>query len=152
FDWPKDGKLIVGGLKSNVTKAYLLADQGKTALKTTRLNELDLQIDALATPNSADTVMVLNCDGDIACDPARLIQPACTNTLRAFDGDLHGKAMRFGPGKKTDAYVTQWSRPDESISWNVRVTEPATLGASILYDGANAGGTYAVRIGSQSLK
>ncbi|MEI6516897.1 MAG: alpha-L-fucosidase [bacterium] len=30
FDWPKDGKLVVPGLKNTVKKAYLLADGGKT--------------------------------------------------------------------------------------------------------------------------
>lgn len=35
FDWPKDGKLIVPGLKNTVKKAYLLADGGKTKLAVT---------------------------------------------------------------------------------------------------------------------
>ncbi len=35
FAWPKDGRLIVESFEGKVTKAYLLADTGRTALKTT---------------------------------------------------------------------------------------------------------------------
>ena len=31
FDWPKDGELVVPGLKNQVTKAYLLADADRFA-------------------------------------------------------------------------------------------------------------------------
>src|SRR5204863_3882838 len=44
FNWPSDGKLVVGGLKSNVASAYLLCDGSKSALKVERLNDLDLAI------------------------------------------------------------------------------------------------------------
>ena len=78
---------------------------------------------------------------------------------RLVDGDLiyadamtvTGKTMRFGPGKKTDAYVIQWSKPDETISWSVRVAQPATFSVATLYDAGGAGGTYSVKVGSQSL-
>src|SRR5205085_9967545 len=117
-----------------------------------RSGDLDIQIDVPASaPDSADSVIVVNCDSEIACDPARLLSPTQENALRAFDAELHGKTMRFGPGKKTDAYVIQWSKPDETISWNVRVTQPTTFNVATLYDAASAGGMYAVKIGSQSL-
>jgi alpha-L-fucosidase len=152
FNWPKDGKLIVGGLKSNVSSAFLLSDRSKAPLKTSRSGALDIQLDVPPTaPDSADGVVVVNCDSEIACDPARLLSPTLENALRAFDGELHGKTMRFGPGKKTDAYVTQWSKPDETISWSVRVAQPTTFAVATLYDAPSAGGTYAVKVGSQSV-
>lgn len=35
FNWPKDGKLVVAGLKDKVKNAYLLADASHASLKTT---------------------------------------------------------------------------------------------------------------------
>ncbi len=153
FDWPKDGKLIVGGLKSNVSNAFLLADVSKGALKlkVKHLGDLDTCINVPETaPDSVDTVVVVDCDSQVVCDSARLLSPTQENTLRAFDGELHGK-LKFGPGKKTDDYIIDWNKPDESVSWNVRVTTPTTFTVSTSYDAPKADGTYAVKVGSQSL-
>src|SRR5207248_11526434 len=76
FTWPKDGKVVLGGLKSNVSSAYLLGDSSKSPLKVNRSVDLDIKIDVPANaPDSADSVIVLNCDDEIACDPARLLSP-----------------------------------------------------------------------------
>src|SRR2546423_8791191 len=59
FNWPRDGKLMVGGLKSNVSSAYLLGDSSKSPLKVNRSGNLDIQLDVPATaPDSADSVVV----------------------------------------------------------------------------------------------
>src|SRR5262245_23168463 len=44
FDWPADGQLIVGGLKSGVTQARLLADPHGAPLKISRVNPFDVRI------------------------------------------------------------------------------------------------------------
>jgi hypothetical protein len=151
FSWPKDGKLIVGGLKSKVSGAYLLADSGKSPLAVSRANELDVRIDVPnGAPDSVDSVVVVTCEGEFACDSARLLLPRAENALRVFDGHLEGSPIRFGPGKKTDAYVIQWSQADNAVTWNVRVTEPTTFAISAIYDAGSAGGTYAVKTGGQS--
>ena len=63
----------------------------------------------------------------IAVDSTRLLSPTvATDTLRVFDGQLHGR-LRFGPGKKTDAYVQNWSNPEDFIRWSVRLNEAATF-------------------------
>jgi hypothetical protein len=150
FDWPKDGKLIVGGLQSKVASAYLLADAGKTRLKAEKQGDLDVQITLpQAAPDSADSVVVVQCEPDVLCDSTRLLSTKQDNALRVFDGQLTGKPIRFGPGKKTDAYVIQWSKPDNFISWKLRLAEPATFKLSALYDAANEGGTYVVDVGTQ---
>ncbi len=53
FDWPRDGKLVVGGLKSPVAGAYLLADSQKKPLESERLNESDITVRVPVTANSA---------------------------------------------------------------------------------------------------
>ncbi len=152
FDWPRDGKLVVGGLKSPVKAAWLLADAKHSPLKAVRLNPLDWQLAVpAAAPDPVDSVVTVECEGEIATDPARLLSTAvATNTLRVFDGQLHGK-LRFGAGKKTDAYVQNWSRPEDAIIWPVRLNEPASFNLAAVYDAEaeSAGGTFAVQVGQQ---
>jgi hypothetical protein len=75
-----------------------------------------------------------------------------SETLRAFDGVLHG-GLRFGPGKKTDDYVMDWTNLNQSVTWPVRLNQPATYEVLIDYLAANnsASGTFKVVLGSQVL-
>lgn len=62
FDWPKDGKLLVPGLKNKVTSAALLADASKP-LKTSRAGgDVVIEVPA-AAPDAAASVLVLNIEG-----------------------------------------------------------------------------------------
>ncbi len=155
FHWPRDGELVVGGLKSDVKKAWLLADVDHTPLKVSRLNPLDVSIEVPATaPDAADSVVAVECDGDIAVDSTRLLSTTvAADTLRVFDGQLHGR-LRFGPGKKTDAYVQNWSSPEDFIHWLVRLNEPATFDVVIVYDAPpkSEGGAFGVKVGEHDLR
>lgn len=157
FDWPTDGQLIVGGLKStNLGIAYPMADEyaavtthGLSPRKVTRLNPLDVAISVPTNPpDKADSVVILNCEppGNIQTDPIRLLQPTYpVETLRAFDGELHG-GLRFGPGKKTDDVVMDWKKPGQFISWSVRLDRPVTYEVAINYDAdtESSGNTFEV--------
>jgi len=160
FNWPANGQLVVGGLKSEVNHAYLLADEPRQppashVLRLARLNPLDVGITVPPTaPDKADSVVVLQCEGDIVTDTNLLLQPAvAVNTLRAFDGELRGRGLRFGPGKKTDAYVENWRQTNELVAWPARLAAPASFDVGVLYDApaGSAGGTFAVNFGGQSL-
>lgn len=156
FDWPNDGRLVLGGLKSEVSKAYLLADPRHQSLKTERVNANDLLINLPAgVSHSADTVVAVEVRGNIEVNPVRLLashyQP---NVLRVFDGELHGKKLHFGDGKAARAYVFDWSDVKEFVSWKVRVNETTDYEVSMKYTtGSQANrGTYAVTIGEHVLK
>jgi alpha-L-fucosidase len=153
FEWPKDGTLVVGGLKANVKSARLLAGSG--ALKIKRLSSLDISLAVPATaPDAADSVIAVECDDAIDADSIRLLQPAfASETLRVFDGELHGRNLRFGPGKVRDAHVTGWSNADDFVSWPVRINQAADYEVTICYDAdaGSSGAKFSVRVGSQSL-
>src|SRR5262249_1459191 len=121
----------------------------------TRLNSLDACLTVPASaPDKADSVVVLNCDGDVQAGTSRLLQPEFpTETLRAFDGELLGKGQRFGPGKKTDDVILDWTKTDQSIIWPVRLEKPAAYEVVVDYDAAAdaAGGTFEVSFGLQTL-
>jgi hypothetical protein len=75
------------------------------------------------------------------------------DTLRAFDGQLRGQTLRFGAGKSKDAYVENWSKPNEFVAWPVRLNQPATFDVTIVYDAEarSADGSYTVKIGRETL-
>ena len=100
-----------------------------------------------------DSVIVLNCDGKIQADASRLLQPEFSSeTLRAFDGELHG-GLKFGPGKKTDDVAMNWTQDNEFITWPARLETPATYEVLVNCTApeASAGGTFAVSFGPQVL-
>ncbi len=156
FEWPTNGLLVVGGLKSSVKDADLPNRMGifLVPLKIKRLTPFDLSIEVPNfPPDKTDSIVELNCDGIIQTDTNRLLQPEFPDdTLRAFDGELHGK-LRYGPGKKADDYVMNWTSPVESISWPVRLVEPATYEVAINYVAPedSSGGEFTVSFGSQTL-
>jgi len=154
FNWPSDGRLIVGGLKSPIKRAYLLAEAG-APVPIERLNPLDLRLAVpAAAPDKADSVVALECAGEVVADPRRLLLPSVpSDTLRVFDGQPHGKGLRFGAGKTRDAYVENWTRTNEFLSWPVRLDKPARYDVLAVYD-ANAGstgGAFRVSFGKSTL-
>ena len=153
FDWPRNGKLVLGGLKSDVAKAYLLADPQRKALKVNRLSASDLMIVVPLQPaDSADTVVAVEVRGDPQVNPVRLVLNSQTNLLRVFDGNLHGRKLHFGDGKASRAYILDWSDPTEWVGWKVRVNEPGRYEVSVKYTTASAAnnGTYSVTFNDQA--
>src|SRR5262249_9379466 len=111
FDWPAAGPLVVGGLRSDVRRAYLLADAKQTPLRVKRLSPEDVSVEVpRAVPDPVDTVVVLETTaGEIQADTHRLLSPTQVNTLRAFDGERHGE-LKWGAGKAENACVENWTR------------------------------------------
>jgi alpha-L-fucosidase len=156
FNWPRQGKLVVGGLKNTVTTAYLLSDPRKKSLLARRLNDSDLVIGIPRTaPDPADSVVVVEVQGAIEANPIRLLastnQP---NVLRTFDGELHGKGLRYGDGKSFRAYVFEWRDPKEWVGWQVRLNSAAEYEVAIKYTTGSKDnlGSYEVAIGDQTLR
>ena len=162
FDWPTNGQLVVGGLRANVKSAAMMAFKKEGAgpdlpqsLLVSRLSPLDLLI-AVPTkaPDKVDSVIAVHCNGDIQADTNRLLQPEFPReTLRAFDGEMHGKGLKFGPGKKTDDVVMNWTKLDEFIAWPVRLEKAVTYEVAVNYVAPenSAGGRFEVSFGSQIL-
>ena len=137
FNFPENGNLVVGGLKSNVKNAYLLADPSKKALKFNRLNPLDVTLTLpLTSKDAINTVIVLETEGKIVTDTARLLSPSIPNTLLAFDAQLTGKGFKFGDGKTDRYYVDGWKQKEQNIGWQVRLNSPVTFKVTVKYVGS----------------
>ena len=158
FRWPRDGKLVVGGLTSEVTSAELLTSGNtlRPKLRVSRLNGSDLAVSVPAqAPNRDDSVVVLRCAGEIQAATRRLLQPRFSEeTLHVFDGTLQGTGLKYGAGKKTNDFVMNWTSTEQSITWPVRLTSAANYEITTNYTAAkeSAGGSFAVSFGPQKLE
>jgi len=123
FDWPKDGKLIVGGLLSEPSAAYLLSDPEKANLRVRRFGDDDVVIEVpREAPDKTDTVIVLQVYRDIKTKPGRLLATnVTTNRLLAFDATPQGKQIRYGDGKNARYYVAGLEKPTDTLTWPVRL-------------------------------
>ena len=174
FEWPKDGKLLVGGLDAEVSSASLLADP-KTPLPIERVGP-DLQITLPASaPDAADSVIMLECKNRPTGDPSRLLHTNTANTLSVFTAELLGpvdrKGWSLGKGTSITSHAKGWKTKDCAVRWNTRLTRPGTFQVTVHYDAPEAdkakietdggaiaaisqqtfGGTFTVTIGSQKL-
>jgi alpha-L-fucosidase len=142
FRWPANSQLVLGGLKSNVTKAYLLADPSKKELKSKRLNNLDLLLYLPEKiPDVINSIIVLETEGKIKTDRVRLLTgEKLVQRLLAFDASQKGEGFRYGDGKADRFYVEGWNKKDQTLSWTFRVNEPMSFQVKLKYIAVAEGG------------
>lgn len=137
FDWPTTGKLIVGGLKSDVRKAYLLSDLTKKSLQIKRINPLDLSITIpVVAPDSVNSVIVLETNKPIQIDSVRLLSSTSSNRLLAFDSETQGKGLHYGDGKANRYFIDNWKQKEQKIGWTARLNTPTIYRVSLKYVGS----------------
>jgi alpha-L-fucosidase len=153
FNWPADGNLLVGGLKSNVTSAYLLADKLKKKLTTKRLTPEDVKVTLpQKTPDVIDAVIVLEVKGNILADTVRRLASNTTNRLLAFDAQLHGMKFTFGDGKTDRYYVDGWKLKDQYLSWTLKSLQAAKYKVVVRYiAGSTSGAAYEIQLGTAKI-
>jgi alpha-L-fucosidase len=152
FDWPEDGKLIVGGVEGDVGRARLLA--GGAMLPAQRMNLADVVITLPSkAPDAADSVIALEMVGMLGGDGVRLLSTSQKNVLGAFDAKV-SPGLRFTDGKAPRAYVHEWTRPDQSVAWKSRLNEAAEFEVWARYSTGSPEtyGRFAVDVGGQVLE
>lgn len=132
FDWPHDGKLHVGGLLTNVKKAYLQSSP-KQILKVANTGK-DAVIDIpIACPDTIDAVIVLECMEDLKTDTHRRISyTQDMDKLRTFDARLEGDA-RYGGEEVEATCVQNMKKRGDAVVWPVRLDRPTTFEVCITY-------------------
>jgi len=152
FDWPKNGELIVGGLKTLPAKSWLLADKSKKNLSFRNLKTPDIKL--ILPERSADsvnTVIVLEMKNPLETDSIRLLSSTNKNRLLAFDAKLKGNGFRFGDGKTDRYYVDGWKSKEQSVSWDFRTNETVNVQLSIRYQvDSNSGGKVLITLAEQT--
>jgi len=153
FDWPATGKLDIGGLKSNIKKAYLLSDPTKKALQIERINPLDLSLTIpTVAPDNVNTVIVLETSNPIETDTVRLLSSNSSNRLLVFDGEIQGKDFRFADGKANRYFVENWKHKEQKISWTARLNTPTTYHVTLKYVGSkDSEGTFKLIVDQKTI-
>ena len=157
FKWPKDGKLVVGGLLSKVEKAYLLSDKKKRSLDTKVLDEKTLIINVpQKAPHEIVSMIVLDCEGEeVETDPVRLLSSkSIANKLHVFDGSLVGDKISYGSGSHKNNHINKWSINEGFVKWNVRSNKEVTYNVFISYNAPKESdkNEYIVEIGKEKIK
>ncbi|WEK17626.1 MAG: alpha-L-fucosidase [Candidatus Pedobacter colombiensis] len=152
FNWPKDGNLVVGGLKSDVKTAYLLTDKSKRPLTVKRLDAADLNVSLPANVSgSPDVVVVLEVNGKLETDGARVLSPNIpANRFLVFDAEQHGKKLGFGDGKTDRYFVNGWKSKDSYLTWNLKALKSAKYKVVVKYIADEGGSSYEVKVGDFS--
>ena len=154
YRWPSDGKLVIGGLRSEIKKGWCLANK-KTSVKFNRLNADDYELTLPAkAPDSMDAVIALILDKQQAPNPIRLLDARQSNILYTFDAQLQGRGLGFGDGKPNRNYVKNWKNENQSMKWKLRLNEPAEYTVYLDYNtaGKNDTGTVIIEIAGQKFE
>jgi alpha-L-fucosidase len=154
FDWPTDGKLFVGGLKSRIDKAYFLHDPKKNSLTIKATENGDFSVDVPDNaPDVANTVIVLALNGPMKTDSVHYVATNIPLTrLLAFDAGL-SRGFKFGDGKTDRFYVEAWEKKDQYVKWAFRTNETQKFKLVIKYlAGKDGGGSYNFKIDQQEFK
>jgi alpha-L-fucosidase len=146
FQWPKDGKLVLGGLMNAIRKAWLLSDQEQKPLETKRLNYYDWLIHVpAAAPCRAVSVIAVEVDGEIRTHSGRLLSEKGINVLRSFDAEV-SQGMKYGDGKQGNDYICNWTSLNQRVIWKVRLNHAMKLRLVLTYSTAEAMDAGVVRI------
>jgi len=120
FDWPKDGKLVVPGLKNNPERAWLLAD--KKPLATESSSEgLTISVPA-AAPDPISSTVVLRIKGALEIEQPVIAQGTDGSVvLPAKEARMHGNEIQYESGERRDN-IGFWMNPADWADWEFALT------------------------------
>ena len=149
FNWPKDGKLVVGGLKSVPANAYFLAQANKR-IDFTKENNMDLALKVgTDVPDHCNSVIVLEMNNPVEVDSSRLLEVNNMNRLLLFDAQTEGRnadKLGYADGKANRFYITDWTDKEQWFTWNVRVNEMAEYDLILHYYRDSLTGSVSVNV------
>jgi len=153
FDWPKDGKLVVPGLKNKITNAYLLADSSKAKLVVTDGGEGSKVITVGdKAPDTIASVVVAEIEGvpDVTIMPPEQSEDG-SMMLLSSDAELHGGVkVQHSHGKENIGF---WTSQEYYVTWKFKVTKPGDFDVEISSSCEGKGGSeYTVSVGRESVK
>ena len=155
FQWPKKGRLVVGGLASDVDRAYLLTNPS-VPCAVRRLNATDVQI---TLPDHAQempvAVLALECDGMRTRPCGQLmLREIDSNRLHVTDARWDDRAVRYAGGNWRTDYIKGWKNPDTAIVWDIRANEPGRYDVFVSYDAnkRSDGNRFGILVGETELE
>ena len=120
FDWPKDGKLVVEGLKSKVTGAKLLAGGAALAVEQTD-GGIVITVPA-AAPDAIASVIQVDFTG--ALEVAKVLPGPDSKgviELAAMQADIHNHLG--GEAKLENDHIGYWTSEKVTVSWTFKAAQ-----------------------------
>jgi alpha-L-fucosidase len=148
FNWPKDGKLVVPGLKNSILSARLLAS-GATLSTSSSADGVIVAVPPTA-PSPISSTVVLQIKGAPEVSVMPIMQESDGSVrLFASEADLHGGEVRYEAGDGKDN-VGYWTDPKDFASWTFQVDRPGKF--QVTTELASLGlGKFGVAVGDQKL-
>jgi alpha-L-fucosidase len=153
FDPPADGKLVVGDLQSNPSRAVLLG-AGDSHLPLRRLDANFIEITLPAAAREAITPVVkLTLDGEVKTGAAAPVSVTRPSVYRIYDAQLAG-GVDYGSETYWRAGSTGWSTQQGRIWWPVLARRGGSYKVSVTYNRAKGigGGQFRISIAGKSLE
>ncbi len=139
YHWPKDNKLVVGGLTSDISDAWIVSDKSRKTISHSRINENDVLFSLPGSaPDTMNTVIAVMLKNLRKSYPVRLLDPSGENMLYAFDATLNSKAFGFGDGKPNRNYVNNWKSNEQNLQWKFRLNKATGYKLYIQYNTVSA--------------
>ncbi|MDH7598711.1 MAG: alpha-L-fucosidase [Sedimentisphaerales bacterium] len=148
FDWPKDGRLVVPGLRNKAISANLLADGRSLACQQDQ-DGMIIQVPT-GPQDPISTTVVLEIEGKPVVEnpPIRQAKDG-TVRLDAIDAIVHGTQMRYEQGHDRDC-LGYWTDPGDWAEWEFELSRPG--GFELRLDMASLGpSAVQVTIGDQTV-
>jgi hypothetical protein len=130
FDWPADRQVALPGLKTPVTKAYLLGEPA-TAIAVDQQPAADEVVLSLPekAPHPMDSVIVVELGGPVQVAPIEIAPasdgvidlPSAYAEIQAQHGQRAKLLSRHGR-----VYIGNWSNPNDMAIWSFQLAAPAS--------------------------
>lgn len=155
FEWPKNQKLVVPGLRASVASAYLLSNPNSKFNTSQRGHDLLIDVPASAPDETANVIVI-----EMSSKPVieqSVDQPDSKGVvhLRAETAEIESN---MGQRAQKDnflghVFITKWTRSEDVPSWKFRTLKTGSYAINMSYGAGKAsqGGTFSIEIDQQKL-
>ena len=168
FDWPKNGDLVITGLKSDVKTVYFLADLNKKPLKVIRKgSDIHISLPDNLPYSMANVLKMELQDTPVVDNAVRALRqkiekkdamrgiPQGAYFLPAGFAKIHGDNLYFYYGTGAGAQrenLKGWTNESDWAEWELVVEERGKYNLEISYGSWVEAGAFEVEIAGQSFK
>lgn len=153
FKRPADGKLELPGLRSQVKKAYLLADPGKKLEASQQGSPVRISLPSIPA-DAISTVVALELEGPPRVDPTVIMEKVgAPPVLDYLNAVTSGKTVkRFN--RRGQFHISKWTGPADQASWRVRFPESGRYRVHLVCAGApgRPTGTFVLSAGGEKVQ
>lgn len=137
FNWP-NGRLELYGIRGKVTRAYLLSDTNRAALKVSQsarpaieFYDTSIQLPPTA-PDARDSVVALEFAGDADVIPAAMQAADGVVSLNAHLAKIHHAAVDSSLRINGRDFTEHWINTNDWLSWQFQVFRPGVYDVEML--------------------